>query len=154
MPNLPVLPTAWTRDNLLIQTAASPVFLQGAPLLLTAGVAAEAGANPALIAGFAAEPGTGARLTVVLPDTTHSLMHRATEGNRFWITTTSDGTTLQAPVQADVGATFGITKGTDGIWTLDRSKNAANQRVFVHQIDAGRFCAEVSVLAANRQLAP
>lgn len=158
MPNFPALPTSNTRDNVKVTVAANAAFLQGALLVLTAGVAAECGANPATISHIAAEPGPGSRLTLTganaIPDNVSAIAHRVTEFTRFWMQVTSDGTAPATPQAADVGATFGVTKGTDGIWTLDRSKNAANQRVYVHSIDTVRNLAEVSVLAANRQTAP
>lgn len=146
---MPAIPVLRTRDTAQYTHAGGQTFLDGAFVVAAAGVMSECGANPASIFGFALEPATfdpqGATIVQV---------QRLQEGNKFWIPTTSDGTTPQAPVVADIGATFGITKGTDSIWTLDRSKNAANQRLVVHNIDTVRLRAECSVLAANRQIAP
>ena len=149
MPNFSALPTSRTRENIRVTTAASPSFLSGALLVSTAGVYAECGANPATIDAIAAEPG-GKN-----PEgNTLCLVHRVTEGNRFWMAFTSDGTTPTAPAITDMDITYGVTKGTDGIWTVDKSKNAANQRVGIHSIDLDRNLVEVSVLAANRGTPP
>lgn len=150
MANFPALPTLRTRDAAFYDSANGQTFKDGALLVSTAGVMSECGANPASIFGFSMGPAgkdvNAAGLKIIVG--------RVQENNKYWMQFTSDGTTPTAPAASDVGATYGVTKGTDGIWTVDKSKNAANQRVVIHTIDTTRNLVEVSVLAANRQLAP
>jgi hypothetical protein len=134
--------------------AAAAEFATGAVVATTAGEIDEAGANPAAILGFAAEPtaydggqdfNPGQRLVFV-----------AEANSTFWISggEDDDGTIVLAePLQAHIGATFGLTKhaGT-GIWYLDLDKDAANQRAIVEDIDPDRMLFEIRILDANREL--
>jgi hypothetical protein len=57
-----------------------------------------------------------------------------------------------APVKADMGASYGLTKDADGYWYVDKAKTTTSARVYVHNIDTERNLVEVSVLIANRQI--
>jgi hypothetical protein len=117
-------------------------YVEGAAVVLASGLAAECGANPALIAGFAmhdagALPVTSTMaVSVAMPDTTFF-----GEGNR-------------APLVTDIGAEYGLTKDGDGIWYVDTTKVTAvtNTRVRIETVDLTRNLYEFKVIVANRQL--
>ena len=120
--------------------AASQTFLEGAAVVLDAsGDVAECGADPALILGFACHA-AGAD-----PETTNVLVAVAKAESTFILQGTS------AFVQADEGDAYGLVKDGDGIWVVDRTDTTAT-RVRVEKTYIDRAQAEVSVLAANRQL--
>lgn len=118
---------------------AAATFTEGALVVTTAGVLNECGADPALILGCALHD-AGAD-----PDPTVCLVALATAESTFIM----QGNV--APVAADVGASYGITKDADGIWHVDKTKLAAAFRVVVERIYPEREQYEVRVLAANRQ---
>lgn len=115
-------------------------YLEGAATVLVSGEAAECGADPAAILGFAmhdagALPNTDRMLvSVAMPDTTFFM-----EGTR-------------APLATDVGVKYGIAKDSDGIWIVDCTDTTAT-RVVVEKVDTTRNFFEVRVLNANRQIA-
>lgn len=103
----------------------------------------ECGADPASILGIAlhANPAVG--------DWNYRevLVAKATEDARFWLQGDDD------PVAANVGTSMSIAVDGDGIWYVDGT-DAVNTRVYVHEVDLVRKLYKVSVLAANRQVAP
>lgn len=138
----PAIPTAKFRMNQQYDLAAGQTFKSGASVTLSgAQEVAESGADPALILGFAAEPAVGDPESA-----TKVIIHKAGEGQKFWMDVSV------APVKADIGASYGITKDADGFWYVDKAKTAGSARVYVHNIDTERNLVEVSVLIANRQV--
>lgn len=131
-------------DNIMLPLAAAQTFKTGA-LVLRDGSAnvAECGADPASIYGIS-EGEAGKEITDILK----IIVTRATEFTRWWMPTSV------APVAANSGVSYGVTKDADGIWYVDFAKTAGAARVYVHQIDTDTNRVEVSVLAANRQVAP
>jgi hypothetical protein len=120
--------------------AGGQTFITGAAVLLNAGVVQECGVDPASILGFALHPaGT-------MPHTTRVLVAIADKDSTYWL----EGNV--APVAADVGAIYGITRDADLVWHVDKTKVGANARVRVVSIDTTRNAYEVKVLAANIQL--
>lgn len=131
-------------DNIMLPLAAAQTFKTGA-LVLRDGSAnvAECGADPASIYGLS-EGEAGKEITDILK----IIVTRATEFTRWWMPTSV------APTSANSGVSYGVTKDADGIWYVDFAKTAGSARVYVHQIDTDTGRVEVSVLAANRQVAP
>ena len=143
MPAFPPLPAVSGEQPAEEQTlAAAQTFKLGAAVLLDgAQNIAECGADPAAIRGFAAHPaGTGFPATKVL-------VWKAWEGQKFWMAGSSN------PTKANIGQNYGIVKDANGIWTVDLT-DAVNTRLHVHTVDLDRNLFLVSVLAANRQIAP
>lgn len=149
MPRVPAIASAGHRDAEWLLLAAAQTFKVGAAVVLDASKnVTECGADPALIYGFSLtesvagvskDPQSTSRVTVL----------KAIEGEKFWMQTSS------APVEATHrNRQYGITKDADGIWYVDFTKTGASERVFVHRVDVDRSMVEVSVLAANRQIAP
>jgi hypothetical protein len=119
---------------------AGAAYLQGAAVVLNAGgEAAECGADPALILGFALHA-AGAD-----PNTTRMLVALAHATGTFFIQGSSN------PVAADKGDSYGIAKDGDGIWVLDKT-DAVATRLLIVDVDLTRNLYEVRVLTANRQL--
>jgi hypothetical protein len=126
-----------------VQYVASPSanLVRGAVLTLTAGEVDAAGTNPTDIYGVALQdagtnPGfnnansptvnTGRKRTVsiVRPLTNVVFAGLMTNGSAAYVT----------PVQADIGAEYGITaygSGATRIWTVDKNKTAGDARVVV-----------------------
>ncbi len=105
-------------------------------------VVAAIGTDPTPILGIALQPGN------VDPFPTKILVALAdSEKARFWFSGSSD------PVAANIGEDYGVIEDSDGIWTLDITETT-NVRLFVHNIDLERNLFLVSVLEADRQLAP
>lgn len=143
MPAFPALP-AYTADQPAeeMTLAAGQTYKLGAAVLMDASEdIAECAADPAVIRGFAAHP-AGFHIPA-----TKCLVWKASEGQKFWMAGTS------APVKGNINGSFGIVKDADGIWVVDITEVAAT-RVYIHQIDTDRNLFLVSVLAANRQIAP
>ena len=116
----------------------------GSVLIFDTGEYALAGADPALIAGVALQakdtapgyqaannpvPITGRqqKIAIAVADKNGVLQAKLTESS----------SALIAPVQADVGAQYGIT-AYSGIWTVDKGKTTTNARVQVLAIDLER----------------
>lgn len=102
----------------------------------------ECGADPASILGMVLHSEDVDPL-----DTTKALVALAEEGRTFWMPGDDD------PTAADVNQSYGVAVDGDGIWHVDGTE-AVNTRVYVHAVDLDRKLYEVSVLAANRQVAP
>ena len=116
----------------------------------------ECGADPLVILGFAEEPVfAGDRAGDRKGTTTGNLagfslgasVAIAEEGRKFWLDGDND------PVAGDVNQSYGIAVDGDGVWYVDGT-DAVNQRVYVHDVDLDTKRYLVSVLAANRQVAP
>lgn len=144
MPRIPATPAAGNRDNIYLPLAAAQTFKVGAAVLMDGSQnIAECGADPASIYGFSAglapkDPQDPAKMVI----------YKAFEGQKFWMQTSV------APTVANRGVNYGITKDADGIWYVDFTKTAASSRMYVHDIDTDTVRVLVSVLAANRQIAP
>jgi hypothetical protein len=143
MPAFPPLPAfAATQPTEEQAIAGAQTFKLGAAVLLDGSQnIAECGADPAAIRGFAAHP---ANLGI---PTTKVLVWKAWEGQQFYMSGTS------APAKANIGVNYGVVKDSDGIWTVDLT-DVVNTRVHVHNVDLDRNLYLVSILAANRQIAP
>lgn len=123
-------------------TLGAAVVLDGTPEIT------ECGADPATILGFAAHPNG------VEPYPTKCYVWLADdEKARFWITGSSDGSAIATPTEANLGEDYGLAKDGDGMWYLDLG-DTTNVRAFVHRIDLEQNRFEVSILEANRQMAP
>lgn len=149
MANFPATPGAphANREVRQYTLQAAQTFLLGAAVVADGSQnIGECGANPASILGFAAEPAgldpEGG------PSSTKILVYIATELAKFWISC------VNAAAYTDTNTQIGLTKGSDGIWQADQTKTGVNARVYVHQADVTRNLLLVSVLAANRQVAP
>ena len=142
MPKFPATPAVGGRNIRQHSLAAAQTFKLGAAVLLDASEdIIEAGADPALIRGFAAEPaGKDPEGALKI------LVYAADQGEKFWMSGDNN------PVKADINQSYGIVKDADGIWTVDGTE-VVNTRVYVHQVDLDRNLYLVSVLEANRQAA-
>lgn len=141
MPAFPATPDARSRKLRQYAQKAGETFKLGACVLLDANEdILEAGADPASIRGFAAEPAGKD------PEAGKVLVAVCDQGELFWMAGDN------APVKADINQNYGIVKDADGIWTVDGTETT-NTRVHVHQIDTDRNLYLVSVLEANRQAA-
>ena len=123
-----------------LASAETPV--DGGIVLLVAGEVTVAGADPAVILGFATavEPSS---LTFD-PYDGDVLVWVAYPGSTFWMKGTSN------PVLANIGVQYGITVVTE-VAQIDIT-DTTNKRLVVEDIDTDWNLFEVSVLAANRQL--
>lgn len=130
--------------------ASAADFVLGSMVVLTSGEMAMAGANPALILGFAAEDAVqdleinpGRRLAyVATPESTFWLQVRGAAGAMV------DVSTLNA------GASYGLTHDADDIAFVDTTKTtAALTRVTIETIDDLRNMVEVRILPEYRAFA-
>lgn len=143
MPKVPGMPAGDRHDNRRLTTAAGQTFGLGALVVLDgSGNVTECGADPALIYGMALEPAGKD------PEGTYTIVAVAYEGQKFWLECTSNPT-----IAANQSQSYGVVKDADGIWVVDLT-DTTNKRVFVHQVDEDTHRVLVSVLAANRQVAP
>ena len=121
--------------------ASGETYVEGAPVLLNAsGEIAEAGADPAVILGFAAEPAVAANLA---PAATR-LVYVAYPDSTFWV----EGTAV--PVAADVGDQYELGVDANGVARLDKTAQVAN-RFTIEAVDLTRNLYEVSIIGVNRQ---
>lgn len=114
----------------------------GDVLVLTSGLATGAGANPGAgtILGvscnaYNAAPGYNManQPSIVTHRAANTSVYMA-NGNIFKSKLTNGSATFIAPVAADIGASYGITANS-GVWSVDKSKTAANARVVIVKID-------------------
>lgn len=141
---VPATLSAKSLDNIQLPLAAAQTFKTGAAVLRDGSAnIAECGADPAVIYGFSEE---AAGKNPV--DPLKVIVAKATEKAKWWMPCSAN------PTSANSGVSYGITKDADGIWYVDFTKTAASARVYVHQVDTDTNRVEVSVLAANRQVAP
>lgn len=141
---LPAIPNKGRRIRRFPLEGAA-TYVEGAPVLLDgSGEAIEAGADPAVILGFAAHD---AVLTFD-PDPGFCLVYVAYPDATFFLEGTAD------PVAADVGTAFDLNVDGAGVAEIDTASVAA-ARLLVEDVYikpggvTGFF--EVSILAANRQ---
>lgn len=121
--------------------AAAQTYPLGAPVLLNAaGAIVEAGADPAVILGFALEPAVAANLA----PSAERLVSVAYPDSTWWI----EGTTN--PVAADIGDQYDVGVDGDGVARLDHTSQAAI-RLTIEDIDTTRNLYEVSIIGVNRQ---
>lgn len=116
---------------------AATSIVQGSVLIFSSGTYDVAGTDPALIAGVALQaqdtapgyqaannpnPITGRerKISVAVADRTEV----------FSATLTNNSSTRIAPVQADIGAQYGIT-AYSGVWTVDKNKTTTAARVSI-----------------------
>lgn len=141
---MPAVPAVGVRDNRKFTLAAAQTFKDSAFVLLDASEdIAECGAAPAVVYGIALEPATkdpeGTGVVIVMP---------LWEGQKIWI----DGNVV--PVKADINQSYGLLKAADGVWILDKAQTGGAARAYVHAIDTDVNRYLISILAANRQVAP
>jgi hypothetical protein len=141
---LPAIPNTGRRIRRFpLESAAT--YVEGAPVLLDAnGELVEAGADPAVILGFAAHD---AVLVELNPDPGFALVFVAYPDSTFFLEGLSD------PTPTDVGESRDVGVDGDGVALLDDASGAA--RLLIEDIylkgDGPEGFYEVSVLAANRQ---
>lgn len=143
-----------------LQTVAAPAstFILGAVLAFTAGEVDTAGADPASIVGVAlARKDSAPGFEAANNPTTSTGRQRkvavaiADRVTIFGGTLTNNSSTRIAPVQADLGAAYGIT-AYSGIWTVDKNKTAGSARVRVVDIDTINNLVFFKFLEANLAL--
>jgi hypothetical protein len=139
---VPGTPAVADHDFIRLPLAAGQTFLNGALVVLDASKnVTECGADPTAIYGMALEPAGKD------PEGDYCIIAPAIEGKFYWMPCSTD------PAQANVSKPYGVAKDADGIWHVDFT-DTVNTRVFVHEISVDTKMARVSVLAANRQIAP
>lgn len=140
---LPAIPNKGRRIR-RFPVAAGETYVEGAPVLLDAsGEITEAGADPAVILGFAAHDA----VLEFDPDPGFGLVYVAYPDSTFLMQGLDD------PVAADVGDQFELAVDANGVAQVDTAQ--VNNRLLVEDIyiqgagPGGLY--EVSILAANRQ---
>lgn len=134
-------------------------FLQGAPLVLTAGVASECAANPTSIYGFAASPYNGNAgfqmantPTVVTGRNQNVPCFIANSGQEFTSNLVNASAVLVTVTQAIVGSSYGLSKQTIGgvaTWVVDQGATAC---LMVTGIDVDANIVYFKIKAANIQV--
>ena len=143
MPRIPAVAAAGNRDNIQLPLAASQTFKTGAFVYRDgSGNITECGADPASIYGLSTGEATKNPV-----DSTKAIIMKAFEGQKFWMQCSAD------PTSANSGVSYGVAKDSDGIWYVDFTDTTAT-RVYVHDVDTDTKRVLVSILAANRQVAP
>lgn len=125
--------------------AAADAIIEGSVLVYNAsGELALAGADPALIAGIALQakdtaPGyQAANNPVVSTYRQQKLAAAIADRNSTFSAAIVNGSAVRIPpIQADVGAQYGITN-LSGIWVVDKAKTTTAARVQVVAIDLER----------------
>lgn len=137
--------------------ATTPTFLRGYPVVSTAGLIDECGANPALIAGFALQdaltnPGFSLANspTVITGRSNTASVSIANDSTVYMGPLVNGNNTIIAPVQADDQAQYGLTKYTS-VWYIDKSKVGANARTIIVDIDIFNNVVFFKILRANQQ---
>ncbi len=144
MPRIAAVAAAGNRDNIQLPLAAAQTYKTGAAGVRDgSGNITECGADPASIYGFSTGEATKNPV-----DSTKTIIMKAFEGQKFWMQCSAD------PTSANSGVSYGITKDSDGVWYVDFTKTGATARLYVHDVDTDTKRVNVSVLAANRQVAP
>lgn len=141
---LPAIPNTGRRIRRFpLESAAT--YVEGAVVLLDAnGELIEAGADPALILGFAAHD---AVLTELDPDPGFALVFVAYPDSTFFLEGLAD------PIPGDVGESRDVGVDGNGVALLDTASGAARlliEDIYLKGVGPTGFF-EVSVLAANRQ---
>lgn len=135
-------------------------FLQGSPLVMTAGVASECAANPTSIAGFAASPYNGnagyqsANSPAVITGLNQDVpTFVANSGQQFTSTLVNASAVPVTVTQAMVGViTYGLSKQTINgrpTWVVDQAATACVQ---ITDVDVDGNFVYFKVLVANRQV--
>jgi hypothetical protein len=152
-PFIPVLHRPEDRFFSSRALAATQTFLRGAVLTVNGSNAvAEGGTNPAAIAGIALAAAADYDFKADTFGTSEVNTVFALNDQTF------RGTLLGTFALADIGAEYGLTKHTNDIWVVDKSKTTTNARVKVLSVDDGTEVGEVNptvtfvILPANRQL--
>lgn len=142
-----------------LTTVAAPAstLIIGALVVSTAGLIDTCGANPALIAGVALQkassaPGYDAANSPATITGRENKVSTAVANQTtvFSGELTNGSTVAIAPVQADIGVSYGVT-AYDGVWTVDKNKTAGDARVVITDIDIENNCVFFKFLAANCQ---
>lgn len=136
----------------------APTFLRGYPVVETAGLLDECGANPPLIYGFALQdnqsnPGYSAAnnpATFTGRNNTASVAI-ANDSTEFMGPLVNGNNTIVAPANTDNGAQYGFTKYT-GIWYIDKLKVGANARAVITGVDIINQVVFFKILKAYQQL--
>lgn len=117
-------------------------FIEGAFVLMDGGEVDECGTDPTVILGV------GLHDAGALPLEDKILVALAKAKSTFIL----EGN--EAPVQSDEGETYGITRDSDGVWHVDKTKTGSDARVYVERVFIGdnRDQYEVSVLPEYRQV--
>lgn len=141
---LPAIPNTGRRIRRFpLESAAS--YVEGAVVLLDGnGEIIEAGADPAVILGFAAHD---AVLLELDPDPGFALVFVAYPDSTFFLEGLSD------PIATDVGESRDVGVDGNGVALVDTASGAARLRIedFYLKGEGPEGFFEVSVLAANRQ---
>ncbi len=138
---LPAIPNKGRRIRSFVMNVGE-TYVEGAPVLLdTPGDIIEAGADPAVILGFAAEPAVAANLEV---EAGKRLVYVAYPDSTFWIEGTAN------PVQADIGDQYELGVDGNGVACLDKTAQV-NNRFTIEDVDLTRNLYEVSIIGVNRQ---
>ena len=141
---LPAIPNTGRRIR-RFPLESSATYVEGAVVLLDGnGELVEAGADPAVILGFAAHD---AVLVELDPDPGFALVFVAYPDSTFFLEGLSD------PIATDVGESRDVGVDGNGVALLDDASGASRLRVediFLKGVGPTGFF-EVSVLAANRQ---
>ena len=134
-------PSGQVFDVQALQSVSGATFLRGAVLTFTSGEVNEGGTNPTPIVGVALQaadtnPGFAAanNPSPITGRQRKVSTARANDVTVFSATLTNGSSTRIAPVQADVGAQYGIT-AYSGVWTVDKNKTSTNARVTIVDID-------------------
>lgn len=140
---------------------AAQTFIRGAVLVFSGGTVSEGGANPTDIVGVAmadafSAPGYDAANSpspITWREATISVAKAEADRNIF-VSPLCNNTltsTKVAPVAADVGVQYGISKQTSGpsaeAWWLDKNITGANARVEVVKVDITNQLAHFKFLA-------
>lgn len=135
-------------------------FLQGAPLVLTAGVASECAGNPTSIYAFAGEP-AGSKAGYLAANAPTVVTGRKQETSNYLVSANQEFTgllvngsaVLVAPTAAMKGVvTYGLSKQTIGgiaTWVVDQ---AATPCLSITDVDVDAGLVYFKVLVANRQV--
>ena len=141
---LPAIPNKGRRIR-RFPLESSATYVEGAVILLDAnGELVEAGADPAVILGFAAHD---AVLTELDPDPGFALVFVAYPDSTFFLEGLAD------PIPGDVGESRDLGVDGNGVALLDTASGAARlliEDIYLKGVGPTGFF-EVSVLAANRQ---
>lgn len=142
-----------------IAWANGQTFLQGSPLVATAGVVSECAANPVVIYGFAAEPassragyGAANSPTVITGRNQEVTTFLANSTQLFTAALVNGSAVLVAPTAADIGTSIGLSKRTINgvaVWVADKAATAAIQ---IGDIDLDGSFVYFKVLAASIQI--
>ena len=141
---LPAIPNKGRRIR-RFPLESSATYVEGAVILLDAnGELVEAGADPAVILGFAAHD---AVLTELDPDPGFALVFVAYPDSTFFLEGLAD------PIPGDVGESRDVGVDGNGVALVDDASGASRLRIediYLKGVGPTGFF-EVSVLAANRQ---